>query len=87
MRLSLFAFLSVCTAATVLTACGQNGFLGTAPSPDGNIVIAPAAGGTPIVTTASNPYPMTVAQFALSVTEKLFKRSLRALSRNRRATR
>jgi hypothetical protein len=71
MRLSQ-SFLSVCTAAAILTACGQNGFLGTAPSPDGNIVIAPVAGGTPIVTSSGSPYPATLPVFSLAITEKHF---------------
>jgi hypothetical protein len=72
MRLSQFGFLSACAAALIFTACGQNGFLGTAPAPSGDIVIAPAAGGTPIVTSAQNPYPMSLSQFSLLVTETHF---------------
>jgi hypothetical protein len=72
MRLSQLGFLSVCTAATILTACGQNGFLGTSPAPTGDIVIAPVNGGTPIVTSAQSPYPVTLPIFSLLVTEAHF---------------
>ncbi|HTV72920.1 MAG TPA: hypothetical protein VME66_04355 [Candidatus Acidoferrales bacterium] len=72
MRLSQFGFLSACIAATILTACGQNGFLGTSPAPTGDIVITPVNGGTPIVTSAQSPYPITLPLFSLKVTEDHF---------------
>jgi hypothetical protein len=69
MRLSTFAFLSACAAAVGLTACGSNGFLGTAPAPDGNILITGWPNTGALAYSAAAPFQEGNSLFSLMVTE------------------